>query len=1273
MIIPKRIEGRIKRVVDEVWENNKLKKGKDEISPIIFKNTPVSEEKDDVFGFYAQTSILEAAIKAGSTLIGIIGDYGSGKSSLTEISQKKFGRKYGTIKINLWDTFNKHEDKIDGKKGTDNGEETPIKSDGNVFSQSFLYQLAQGNKWRNINFARYINERQSRNYGKLSLKMSSHWALVWFLLAGLCLVLFFTGTNKEIFTSIAEVFNKEPLDKILPWVDFIKPFSYLILLLGIIFAYIGIRVGAFVFSLWDSQGKIEPEIGDVFENYTLIINRLLKIPFIGRKQIIYIEDLDRIDNKNFVIPFLKELYRFINLLPAWQKKKIVFIVSLKSESSLKNKLEKDIEEPSIYSKIFDYTLWIKPIHNENISDIVMYLLEQNQAPIKKVLGLTDDNLSRKILDDLYWILRGENLTIREMKDRLNEVFILYQTLKVRDNNSSVKLSKCCALAYLHRVYPEDYESLLKQEKILAQLIRNCYLYQKKDIDAINNIVTDVFGKLEFKNKAAFIEDITKMIFEGDIDEDFMMYFYNHPKNSYIKNIDEKEIADYILHPDNKYKNDEQVLEKINRVLIDKGGKIIQKILSDLQEREENLPIIIFEFEPLFSFSLNNFNNLTINSLIELLDDIMKDKDIIILLGKIMKYNLEENQKNDIITRIIPTIKTMLVGNKASKLIDIRISLIENIGDYISQFVEIFISSELPIIVEQELNLLNTNKQKLMLINVDLINSDNCSYIFNNIIALELTEEEYKLAEGLFLKTPDIENLLNIQPLLLDFLSKNVRFNDDLFTIILDNIDIESECNKLCSYMEKIDLGLLSKEQLIKIDDLEIKTIIDNGLLTLLESRKLLRSALLSRSISKKLDEFDFKGDGIIPKLLFIAKDVYTKYPDEFLSIRFAAFKQLQHEDSELCTLFMNDFPLIKNYELELIEDTDHELSMYLYHPFIDDVTYMMLSNYCNNKHLSGDKLYSFFITLFEPDEDNDFYISDISVIKLILSAINFKEIHFESMSDNQKKRICEIFSPTYLLTTAIGCIEFMKTINCLMPMLEEIILKEIDDRKISSSQYIGIVNDIQKPTDSTIEIIRKIHIDQSLVPLITDKLYENGYYIRYIIGKSLLENSITLEDKVPLINYYKALISSANFANLCLERNDILLEFARHNLLNEKFPNDKMHHLYVIRQPIFLIKYILNNLKDNVDEIKNYLHSIKDIDTEQEVGEFIELITSEEYIGLLNDRELFYYIYHRMWNRILKQRLTLKVNRILKPEPKYSAKGAGDYDPDNNEIEQGDN
>jgi hypothetical protein len=1230
------------------------------ITPIIFNNSPIRNEKDDIFDFSSQANMLHAAVKNGANIIGIIGNYGSGKSTLTEISQKKFGIMYRVIRINLWDSINETITEEQGKSSEIYGL--------NLILRSFLYQFALGNKRRNSSYAHYINERQSKNYGKLSVTMSSKWALACFFLAGLFFAAFFSFTNKEIFAALSKFIKNE---QDLPFLDILQASSYVILLLAVALTYIGIRVGAFVFSLWDSQGKILPEARDVFDNYTRIVNRIVKKK--SRKQLVFIEDLDRMENKNLVIPFLKELYRFNNLLPAWQRKKLVFLVSLKSEATLKKALkeERQIEEHSVYSKIFDYTLWIKPIHKETMPDAVMHLLDLNKKQIIKALNIKDNVLSQDILTQIEWLMAGENLTIREIKDRLNEAFNLYQTLKMRNlSGSSASLKKCCAVVYLRRVYQKEYEDLLSKEIELAALIRECYFYQNDNRDEIKKNVSAMLQQggentsSSGIDKTKFCDDLSAMIYSADVDDDFLMYFYSYPKNSYIKTIDEKEISDYILHPTNDYKSDESINEKLKRVIDEKEGRVIKGAISELLSNKREIPLIALDNEQLFCFVFKHNKPDVLTKIGQVSANIRKlPKATSEIIGKILTFDFDQKEKIEMIKFISTKIlNTFLADTTESNIIAARLCLIENTQNYIINFFELFVSEKLPIISKNELAGLKMNNEFLRLINPKLVNEENLNYIFEKINSLTLDDQEYALVERLLLDIPNLSSLENIPFVLITFLLKSKRYNKELFDIFAnsENYDYNEIEDELCKYLQIIDISLLEDNILEVLDGLELEKLTDEKVLRYFETRGLYMSSLLSRAETNSLDLFDFKATGVADKLMKLGTIIYANHPEKFLQIRYEALKQLIETDSDIYKLFMSDYPLITESELDLIDDPEGKLCYYIQHDSISEKNYSLLSNYCNKKALANNKLFYFFKELFEKDEnDTELYISDIKIMRCILSDIDFSNIKFNSMSEDQQNEVFEILGEAYQTKTAAGALDFMKEVMCLIPSFERTFGSEILGDAALSDQYIDLVNNFKQPTEETLNIFKSIKVNKSLVPEITEWLYVNKFYIPYIAGKSLYDKKIPNDETIDLKYYYTAFIMSENFAELCCTEADWLLKFAKQKLLDSKLSSKYLPHFYKIRQPVFLIRFILQQLRTDIEEIKTYLQSITHIDSENDANEFINAITDIIDINVLREKELFYCIHRLMWNPVQKQRLTKKANKILGTS--YSALEAKNY------------
>ena len=55
------------------------------IKPLVFVNRPINDPKNDIVGFLPQVNTICEAITNGSTMIGVVADYGTGKSSMTAL------------------------------------------------------------------------------------------------------------------------------------------------------------------------------------------------------------------------------------------------------------------------------------------------------------------------------------------------------------------------------------------------------------------------------------------------------------------------------------------------------------------------------------------------------------------------------------------------------------------------------------------------------------------------------------------------------------------------------------------------------------------------------------------------------------------------------------------------------------------------------------------------------------------------------------------------------------------------------------------------------------------------------------------------------------------------------------------------------------------------------------------------------------------------------------------------------------------------------------
>ena len=68
--------------------------------------------ENDLIGFNSYVNSLKNVIKSGSKFIGIISDFGTGKSSLIKMLEKDFEKEYKFITVNLWNCENNEKDNI---------------------------------------------------------------------------------------------------------------------------------------------------------------------------------------------------------------------------------------------------------------------------------------------------------------------------------------------------------------------------------------------------------------------------------------------------------------------------------------------------------------------------------------------------------------------------------------------------------------------------------------------------------------------------------------------------------------------------------------------------------------------------------------------------------------------------------------------------------------------------------------------------------------------------------------------------------------------------------------------------------------------------------------------------------------------------------------------------------------------------------------------------------------------------------------------------------
>lgn len=145
--------------------------------PIIFMNTPIMNKDDDVIGISSSVDAINIALEDGAKMVGVVAEYGTGKSSLTEMLIKSKPKKK-EIRVNMWEALdNKGDDK-----------------DNDSLKKTFIYQLAKGIGQGKAN---HVNKILSRNYGiiSFSIGLKRYWICLIIALISTSLYFILDGIN----------------------------------------------------------------------------------------------------------------------------------------------------------------------------------------------------------------------------------------------------------------------------------------------------------------------------------------------------------------------------------------------------------------------------------------------------------------------------------------------------------------------------------------------------------------------------------------------------------------------------------------------------------------------------------------------------------------------------------------------------------------------------------------------------------------------------------------------------------------------------------------------------------------------------------------------------------------------------------------------------------------------------------------------------------------------------------------------------------------------
>lgn len=664
---------------------------------IYYQDEPIKTFKNDKIGFQEEVRMLEEGLNGTSKVIGLIADYGSGKSSVINLLENKtkklffipkffFSLKYKFVRINLFD--------IEKEKDISSSENIEVQ-------KKMILQLASS-KYKNGKFAYYTNRiNQNSKSIRVLLKSKFSWLLILFS--------FFLMV-------VSYLYNKEITDW-LPNVDFIMNNKEFIIdalkwsgIVGILILLIVLLKNNVVYSFYNKESNNEKRSVNEYDLIE-IFNELLY----RRTTVLIIEDLERDVELNDITKFINSIFSLYA-----NNKKVKFIISL-TPDKYKQLFPTNVDESNNIVdkelKPFDMIVKMPYISITDYSLILKDLLISKKKEFKKIAGI---DIVNNYGPWLKLAQSRSDINIRIIKHRLNDALHLYLTLKKRfpnkknEPNKDINIKTCIAIAYLRDEFKNLFEKFVKPQP-------NANVKIKEFIDQYLSSGNKETDESNYKDLCYTIADLLD---DDYIDYNCDKYIYNYSKLNEIFDVYEAKIY-------NSYIKDEPYNIPEARVdhILSNNDKCLMKAIEDKKKFSNSISENVFELPIILNKVLGVLNQ--------------KEKEAFYLktlsissahidntIKRLSMASLTDFYKDDNIDLFIRTVGDDLIDKAPDDFILSRSKLVESLISY-SSFSYLY-CDKFPLISQREIEIIKDVNKIINLISYPKLTNDNINVIISAI-------------------------------------------------------------------------------------------------------------------------------------------------------------------------------------------------------------------------------------------------------------------------------------------------------------------------------------------------------------------------------------------------------------------------------------------------------------------------------------------------------------------------------------------------------------
>ena len=1191
----------------------------------IYLNQPIHTLDEDIIGFSTYSDILNAAIEKDAQMIAITSPYGSGKTSITELLKLSRKQKHNRIakeqiiNIPMWSHLSDQADR-----------------NSLELHKHFVYQFA---KQINKKKGTYVNRRNNPQYGLIKAFSNKNFR---FVILSLLIVLswvsssflsdhlqIFLSSNESMASVASTIVNSSNVQSI-------TIVSGVLKILAIAAGLFLLATTEIVFSSHKNEGsrKIdEDEIIDIFDQEVLY-HRIIK------RYIVIIEDLDRCKDSKAIIDFLKELRKYtVPKSKISHCARLVFIINIKREAQLYRDDEtKDTKSNEsiidLYPKLFDYVLDLQTLSIDDYITVLEGLLQEKRDDLEAV-GIINKDYSGKLSDiyGMHWIIYGEKLDIRTVKQRLNQSIVIFLSLQNRfaGEKMHVSFSKCAVVAFLYSQY--EKEMLLLGNEVFNELITLLIKNGKLD-EALCEKTLKIHCNYPFCE--SFCKDVTHLINSRLIDNDYRSYFYNFPKGSKTNSVEEEIVRRAIQFDDNPQGLEEAVI-KVSGT----NGHFIIENINHILKLEKPLPSCVFDHNNLYCEALRSFHDAVLVGIRSIINGNDYSTGSAKMLG-ILRFDPNRIIYKETTANEYCEIWQSRWSN--DEIIDFRLKICKAFPNEILWYKELY-GDQYAIISPVERRLINYN---IMLEMCSETNKEYNEDVVKDIIDL-YREPDNHSSSGIITKRLvnafDNLNPSSIAIIALEYQMKTHTIIRGLEYNIIKQIKANKSDDMLMyKYQELVNLVAseyeLTKDTKEHIRDLECYERYSSHVIDQMsDAQYYTEAALISVLSNAELPDFDDENicNDIISKKPWLIETGYI----ETIRLPIAVHTRniLQY-----AALFDSECPFMTKEEIAGIGNKikpDQLLSLWPKELVTEGAICDRMISYWNKKYQYNSYAESILLYIASLQKESAIYCFE---------RLNFvSAIQYYQFGKKRKETVKNMYRTILNLDNITGKIHFIELTKNMDEEWISSIISNIQEDENLEKQFIQTLNQcmdnsIKKPT---LMLIAKLQHYHAYTPSIEKKLFNNRLYNHYVASKILREKRFIVESvESPLWDTYITLYnhSKGQIFTYMSNNHDFILSMMKKELY--KRVSDEMHRLSfasILQTPDCIHDIFENNYSSSFTE--QYLSTIKGFDSHESASVFIEHIIQHE--EMLKSNSIYDNTYEKLLDPKLKEKYTKKRKRLL--------------------------